>query len=133
MSEKISAKLRWFAGAPECPCYEAADALEAQDARIAELEAQIKTVLDRESATYARHDERVAKLEAATDSLEKMRGQVAHFEDGDFLDVGVGDRQRIVRDLPARPCALLLDMKTREIVGLRIYGARAALGGKSDE
>lgn len=39
--------------------------IEAQAARIAELEAQIKTVLDRESATYARHDEWVAKLEAA--------------------------------------------------------------------
>ncbi|WWT39848.1 hypothetical protein [Microcystis phage Mwe-JY25] len=95
MGEKLSERLRaWSDGEPECPCREAADAL---------------------------------------DALKGLQGQVVHFEDGDFLDVGVGDRQRIVRDLPARPCALLLDMQTREIVGLRIYGARAALGGDSGE
>jgi 5'-deoxynucleotidase YfbR-like HD superfamily hydrolase len=62
--------------------------------RIDELEAQLKTVLDRETAAIARYD---AKMEAAEDKLAKVKDALSAFkvfEDSAFRGV---DHEKIKR------------------------------------
>ena len=49
---------------------------DAKDKRIEELEDQLKMVLDRESATQLRHDEKTAKLEALKSNDEAKLSRV---------------------------------------------------------
>ena len=49
---------------------------DAKDNRIEELEDQLKTVLDRESATHLRHDAKTDKLEALIAELEAQNHEL---------------------------------------------------------
>jgi hypothetical protein len=66
--------------------------------------------------------------------LAKHGGFVTANEDGEFVECVVGDRATIVCELQGMPAAALIrDMGTREVIGVRVYSAaaiRALKGGK---
>jgi len=65
---------------------DARDKINAQAAEIEALEAQLKTVLDREAETHRRHD---AKIEAQAAESERLRGIVAV-----WLDLAIGPDEK---------------------------------------
>ena len=68
----------------------------------------------------------LSDLRARIANLETEQTFILEQTAGEFVEIVKGDRPSIVRDISA-PCAVLLDMETRKIVGLRVYASRTAL------
>ena len=115
-----------------CTVNEQADQVERLRRERDEARAQLafceKEATEQIASVHDLLDHKEATLSARVAELEEQAAGVTWNVEGDFTEIVIGDRATIVRDIDSADIAAIFDMESRQLVGLRLYAARTALG-----